>query len=430
MTKSNIIRIPIDKAFLSQCDISILPNLEVATPDIPAPTPSDFEDDNAASLPSFSTSTTEINVPGFTSPRFKYPVISVDTTFSDSEEPGVRSWFAINPPTPTVSPSDSFIKRFSANIFAELDRLYATAQRNRQMLLPLRVGIALRRADGSHIYDSALIQSVIVNSQSPVIALREVEISGNIISTFCEVCMPGYEINLSVHPYSPPSLYADATHIDIFTTLPYNMRAGNELILGVRTTTLPDAEVVRALIYSRREQDLVRDHVDNDTNFRIVKSIPIADISSGLSSLIIPPLASTFDDWKDLPKLSSAGTSGQPTNPSDSYDNDDPYDLSSPYHETRKVSLTTPPLSLGKTDQLKRPIAAAVHGVFNRNINSMLMSLQASDHRSDWHNIASVRGPVIRRLHGVRARWVRLGCDITLLPGHFIDAISFEVKQD
>ena len=55
------------------------------------------------------------------------------------------------------------------------------------------------------------------------------------------------------------------------------------------------------------------------------------------------------------------------------------------------------------------------------------MTLYGSHHREHWRKLASARGGMLRRLRGVRYRWLQVEVDTDIRSGDRLDALTFDV---
>lgn len=149
--------------------------------------------------------------------------------------------------------------------------------------------------------------------------------------------------------------------------------------------------------------DLVREHALRDTDFRIIGRIPLADALGGLSGFPLPHGAQDLTQWSDFPKAGDVPAPDTPDDPSNP-------DLPKPSH----IIVETEPLDLGLPETDKRLRALTARGIFARQTHSkpdtegVTMILYGSHHRERWRRIATVRGPHLRLLRGVRYRWLKV----------------------
>lgn len=424
-----IIRIPLDE---TNSTTRLRYASDIDTPDNPAGTgssqnPDDNDNNNSDSgfiLPQAEFSLNHVEIERYASAQYAFPVTPVNITVPDDDKAVVSSWFANSSSTQAVS--DTLVKRMTTAVMGAMRTLWDDAARLGLFTRPFRIGYALLTADGHLVHPSAPV-TLFPDTRAPVMALHDVSLSGDILSTRTEIRNPTCRLQVTLRPFTlPAGLKERVTHLVFYATEQANPLTGNEQVTAVRTFVI-DGKNSPGWYYTRLSEEQVAGKAAALTGFRIIGSIPAAQAESGIEGLELPSGKTDLTDWSNFPK---AGESSDPETPG----------------MPRPVSMEidTAPLDLHLPETDKRILALTARGIFSRHPDSVFITLYGAHHRpesgisqgeesattappeSGWRKIAAARGPHIRLLRGIRYRWLRVV--LTLPYPSRIDALTFLLK--
>lgn len=305
-------------------------------------------------------------------------------------------------------PSTTLTRSFTEAVHSALTDFRQAALRANMITAPLRVGWCLRTTDGHRLAPQRL--SVLSpNAKAPDLVLRQHKIYENGATATVEIMGDAMRLMASAPKIEDPSLYSEIAAVDIIATRQADTFDENGAASGFGTETV-GTETLRIARYARYTESEVRAAALALDDFRVIASIPMAEITAGMAWTEITIPEGTLTNWQKLPKPTDS------TKP----------EAGSPEQEDSIITAETAPLSLGMPEEEKRVRGVTLRGVFPRESTSI--ELWGSHHRENWHRIATAKGAHIAGLCGVRYRWLKVRITTKLRAGDSLEALTFTVS--
>lgn len=350
-------------------------------------------------------------LPEYNFSRYAHPATNINLTVPDKDMEIVRAWLG-NMSAASGSPSDTFVNRMTASVTDAIERYYDLCSRLNLFTRPFKIGFGLKLSDGDiFMTESPLLLTP--STRPPFMVIREPSLSVNALNTVTEIINTPMQLSVSIMPFDINSINetvnrergTKAVSLVIFATRQAAVISGDEKVSDIRTAEI-FGERVPIWNYNRLTEDMVIQHAQTDSSFRIIADIPLEEAATGMESLDLPP-AKNLGDWSSFPSY--------PDNPN----TDTP---------PSRLEIETTALDLNRPEEYKRVRGVTLRGVFNREIsdNGVRFTLYGSHHRQDWKILAKAAGAHIRFLRGVRYRWFKV--HITAPPHTKLDALTFEIR--
>lgn len=361
--------------------------------------------------------------------RYEYPAVAINVTVPDDDRPVVASWLGNSSSSGLVA-SDTFIKRMTAAVISAYTALVTAASRLSLFTSPFRIGIALRRRNGSYVAVTAP-QLILPNSMAPLMPLRESAPVNDSLTSMTEIRLMPRRLTMSLQALDiPAALLAESVAVDVFATRQTSLLAGDESVTSIRSYSI-DGSAVPCWYYKRLAEDIVRAKAEQEKDFRIIASLPVAEAVKGIA-LTLPQSVADLNDWSTLEKFDKdAGGSQGGGN------QEEP---ETPPAEAVGAMVRTEPLDLGLPELRKRIRGLTVRGIFPRRKSGeatsdttdsgeeeIRVTLYGSHHRESWRRIAVSRGAHIRLLRSLRYRWYKV--EIEGPADAIYDALTFEISK-
>lgn len=375
---------------------------------------------STSDLPDISFSLKEEPLSGWTSGRSGYPSTTIAFSYPASDLPRVTGWFTGHYDNVTQPASDTLLKNLSKACSTALAEYFQAAAYANLFTAPFRIAWAFRFKDGSRRM-TKVPQLMIPNAASPYLEITSSSVGSTDANT--EVGIINHPCSLVMTPLAkiPPEFENnEVTHIDIVMAPPAGLLP--DPLHATGTTTVIDGERrYTSFRYNRLDETAVAGNASMQNDFRIVASIPIADINRAADPISIHLSDGALANWKLLPKYSASSGS----------DNDDPsnpeYPANPEFWEPY-IDKITVPLDLGMPENRKWVKRVEIRGVFNRH-GKIRISLYASRHRCNWHLVASGKRNWCSGLAATGYRWFRVRITGEMAKGDFIDYLSFTITN-
>lgn len=344
-------------------------------------------------------------IPDYNFSRYAHPAVKLDVAVPEADLPVVASWLGAAA-ADTTAASETLVKRMTAAVTDAISRYYANCNRCGLFTRPLRIGAALRHADGSfsHISEPVLLKP---SAMAPLMAIREPETAGNTLHTVTEIINTPADIYLTAEPFEANGEGTEATHLVVFATRQCEVMTGGETVQAIRTFNI-FGERVAGWSYNRLAEDIVTQKALADNAFRILTEIPLGEASQGIGPVKLNPDIADLNDWTSLPTfIGDENWDGQ-KQPDGKTIESDAFDLYRP-------------------EQYKKVKGAALRGIFPRTGGeAVTFSLYGSLHRDKWRLLGRTRGAYIRFLRAVGYRWFRI--EIQAPYTARFDAVTFDIS--
>lgn len=343
---------------------------------------------------------------GWHSQRYGHPVTRLSFLAPEEDMTVVRQWLEGGVEVSRL-PSTTLTRSFTEAVHAALTDFRQAALRSNMITAPLRAGWCLRTKEGCRLAPQRLTL-LSPNAKAPDLALRQHKIYDNGATATVEIMGDAMRLMASAPKIEDPSLYSEIAAVDIIATRQADTFDENGTASGFSTETV-GTETLRVARYARYTESEVRATALALDDFRVIASIPMAEITAGMGWTEITIPEGTLANWQKLPKPTDnarpeSGSAGQ---------------------EVSIISAETSPLSLGLPEEEKCVRGVTLRGMFPREGTSI--ELWGSHHRENWHRIASAKGAHIAGLCGVRYRWLKVRINTKLRAGDFLEALTFTV---
>lgn len=332
-----------------------------------------------------------------------WPETEVAFTVSESDIPRVTAWFDDEYQGVTSPESALLQKNRTAAVHSALDTYLATATSANLFTSPFRLGWCYRLTDNTltPLHDMGLMWSFMTAPRLPVI-------SNQLTDKYLYTRVQVRNIPARLHyRFSPAAEFTASGNrirgIEIYATQPAEMFDPKGGVAGIRTITI-DGSPRRCWHYDRYTEEEVRLRASQDNVFKRISSIPFDEIVKTEDFKPLPIAAGALSGFSRLPAYDSQGdtpTTGQ-----------------------THLRITTEPLHLDYPEDEKSIRSLTVRGIFQRG--QITTRLYGSQHREDWHPLASVSGAYIRGICCTRWRWFRVEIESRMREGDFIEALTFE----
>lgn len=356
--------------------------------------------------------------------RYAHPAGTYRVSHSADDAPRVRAMFSGDYSTSPRPASSALLKNMGTALDTLLHDYYDTAHRRGLITSPLRVGAALRLSDGSRRPLGNPV-TLLPDTEAPYPVIRSYSPGETSSQAILEIFNTPAVMKFSLPAFSAEqlaALSADADKspvaVDFYATAQSPFSPDPLTFYDIRTVIVGEdtaaEERVRAFIYNRYDAAYIRGHAESDTVFRVIGSVPFAQVASGADFLDVSLREGALFDFRSMPALTWSADSKE----------DDPV----PEPDTFRLHIhwMTPPLDLGDPEAEKRVRSVILRGVFPRD--KVRMTLRCSHHREHWRVVASGTGPMLRYVSGVRARWWRVEIETDMRRGDFLEALSFLVS--
>ena len=374
---------------------------------------------------------------GYVSHRTRNPVTLINVSVPDDDVRVVTGWFSNSPLTGGAA-SETLLKRATAAVTDALKLFYNDCDRVGLFTRPFKLGYALRLADGRH-FAHGEIRTVVPAAQAPLLPITSKGLSNGILQTVTELLIQPLSLFVSSDAFEMPSaLSSRVTHLDIYATRQADTLSGDESVYGV-STLIVDGQRYTGWNYRRLSADVVADNAASDRNFRIIASIPIAQVQAGLNEEPLPAPQRNLLNWTNLEILKpdepgGSGSGGDGDNPPS--ESETPEDPVRPNVVYKSLRLRTGPLDLELPETRKWVRGLSVRGEFYRrlprvavaedSVRELKVTLYGAHHRGYWHRVAVACGPHIRLARAIGFRWWLV--EIEAAADAEIDALTFEIE--
>lgn len=396
--------------------------------------PTDVEIIPDLHLPEVNFSLAEKSIAEFHSSRYPHPVVSMTVNVPEEDLPRVKNWLYGTPTNPPAA-SETLLKRLTSAATLAIDCYFDAAGDRHLFTSPFRVGWALRFAGGN--LKSYGTPTLFEHSpETPLLALRDFALQGTLLQTTNELFNTPAELTVTVPAFTlPPSMRGNVTHIVIYACKPASLFAESRDVVGLRSAS-HDSQTLRVWSYPRRDPGAIIGDAANGDDLRIIGEIPIAEAAEGYESAF--PVSGNLNSWSDYKKFtekdnsgSGSGSGGSGTGSGSGSQGSEGSEGSEGLDEPAfhpHVLIETEALDLDMPEREKWIRGLTVRGVFRRDPLAMTVTLWGSHHREEWRRLATGHGAILRRLRGVRCRWLKLTLDIHLRPGDSVDALTFDIS--
>ena len=362
---------------------------------------------------SFSTSPAILS--GWHSDRTAWPRTSVDFPVAEADRGRMNVWLTGNTVGSLNPPSEKLLRDMTSAVKNAMTSYFESATSHSLLTAPFRVSAAL--SNGSRrtplIFKPVVME---LNPHSPIMAMREFSYNGDNLHTAVDIINRPSGLRVKVSPQEGFPGWGPFTHLDIVAAPQAGLIPDNLKVDSLRTVE-EEGTLYRAYHYDRLDRDTVIGEAAVQTDFRILMSIPLDDLTAGTDNDVDIP-AGILTNWKLLPKFSAlAGTGGT----TDSTAADNIYD---PEVWEPAVDFETEPLDLGQPEKRKWVRNMWLRGIYDRK--SVTVTLYASRHREDWIPVAQGSRGWISGVSAMGFRWWKVRVKGTLREGDSLDALTFE----
>lgn len=201
--------------------------------------------------------------------------------------------------------------------------------------------------------------------------------------------------------------------IEVYATEQVLLRDPKSEVYGVRTVNV-DGLPARCWVYDRYSTDEIGISNQIRTIFKLISNLQPESLDNGIN-------------YQKLPISSGklANLSQSETYKSGFDDESVSGDTFDPSEAERRVYMETEALCLDCSESDKHLHSVTLFGVFSRNDGSLRFTVYGSHHRENWRRIATSRSPYVSGLHATPFRWFKLGVEIRLRSGDFLEAATF-----
>lgn len=342
-------------------------------------------------------------LPDYNFAMYSHPALNLNVTVPNDDLSLVRYWLGYSGSTPGV-PSDTLINRMTNSVTGALKSYVSYAERRGLFTSPFKIGFALTDALGNYSFISTPM-IITPATQAPLMAIRESELNGSVLRTVTEIINTPVKLQLIVKPFGEISNLDRSGTLVIYASRQTSLLDGNEVVNSIRAFEI-FGERIPCWNYNRMAEDMVLQNLQADNSFRVIGQIPVTDLGEEVD-IMLPMDLNGLEDWNSLPVFDGAIT---------------------PDRKPSGIHIETIPLDLYRPEEYKRVRGVTLRGIFNREVSDkgVHFSLYGSQHRQNWHKIASARGAHMRFLRTISYRWYKVSIDAPY-PSQF-DAITFLIK--
>lgn len=355
----------------------------------------------------------------YASTRFDYPVADLEFIFPKSDYERVSAWFSGDFSNVTTGKSDTLDSNMKKGVHEMLDAYYAELAAETLVGRPLKVVVAWRLTDGRRVavgdpqlfYPDAVAPRLIVRNR----LLRETSLAMQveIRSNPCRLTVNAAAAKL------PDEVRSRVTHVDVCISAGTPLYSKSHGVDRIATQSV-DGESVTVISYESYPATTVEATLAADNDLRVVASYTVEELEAGIDGELAIARGS-LSTFSSLPKLTdkAGGSSGGDSGGDSGGGGDEPVIVETHRH------FMTEPLDLGRPEREKWVRGVILRGIYPRD--SAMVTLYGSHHREHWRKLASARGGMLRRLRGVRYRWLQVEVDTDIRSGDRLDALTFDV---
>lgn len=404
--------------------IPIINLAESGSGDNPSLDPSIPETPTIPSLPAIAPeySFEKNSVPGYGTPL---PVTDVDFAFPADDQKRVQAWFTGDFSHVTLPESATLKKNMTAAVLGAVNTFINSAISKNLFTAPFMIGYRYRLFDDSLVYPSKPVLLCPTN-KAPDLIITGYKVYEKSLHT--EVAISHYPGLLRLAVPSPENAeeYRDIiTSVEFFITRPVELYASDAQVSGIRSVSV-DGERQRVWYYDRCDSEILEAMAKGDSNYRLIGTIPFADIASGkYSALTIFPLeAGALQRFASLTKVTipASGVTGAGSTGSGNTGGTTGIGGWRPY-----LHIVTSPLDLGEPEKTKSVSDLYLRGIFQRS--EVAMTLYGSHHREGWRLLARSRGPYIRGLRRAPYRWYKVELELPMRRDDLLEALTFRFRK-
>lgn len=331
-----------------------------------------------------------------------WPEAEVAFTVSESDIPRVQAWFDDNYHDVTYPESQLLQKNRKTAVLNTLKTYFSTAAGSNLFTSPFRLGWRYRLSDGtfSKMHHTGVLSTFMEAPRLPVVS--------NILNDkylHTRVQIRNVPARLR-YRFNPNENFADYRQhiqfVEIYATKQVELYNPDGEVAGIRSIII-EGIPKRCWHYERYAENDVRHKAEQDNDFRMICSIPIDGVVRTDTFEPLPIPSGTLKDFIKLPKP------------------DELPDDNNPSLAGKNIRIITEPLHIGYPENEKSVNSVTLRGVFKRD--QVKIRLFASQHREQWHLIASSGGPYIRGIYGARWRWFKIEIESKMREGDFFEAI-------
>lgn len=222
----------------------------------------------------------------YMSGKYEFPRTSISVSVPDSDSDLVKSWINSNSSSELQLPSDTLVRRMTNAVIGSIEQYYRDAAHEGLFSRPCRIGCAFRMLDGSHV-QASIPTTIFSSMQSPLMIIRNISYAQNTLFTITEIINKPKKVFLKIPNFFKRPEYKNIiTHFDIFATDQYSMQIDKGQVDGIYTELYSNEEV-KCWSYNRLDEESIRSNIEQDSNFRLIASIPYEEVIAA-SEIQIP----------------------------------------------------------------------------------------------------------------------------------------------
>lgn len=259
-------------------------------------------------------------LPAYHNSRYEYPCTIFSLQHSEADAPRVTAWFSGDYSGVTEPPTSSLGGNLSRALDSMLKGFRQAAARAGLVTYPLRIGAALRLADGSAIpvgpptffYGDPVVPTVVVRSYTPSSTYMSayVEIRADMfVPMFAISDGADGELIRRLETLRPVSVDFYATRQFPFAPDPLTCTGLRGMMVGSGDNAIR----LRGFVFDAYEKEYVQARAAEDTDFRVVASVPWT--GGPFPEQRIPLSEGAFANFDSMPKMTWKATAPEPEAP-------------------------------------------------------------------------------------------------------------------
>ncbi len=256
-------------------------------------------------------------LPAYSNSSYEYPCTIFFMQHSEADAPRVRAWFSGDYSGVTEPPSAELNTNLSRALDSTLKGWRQAAARAGLVTYPLRIGAALRLADGSALplgdpvlfYNDPVAPNVIVRSYTPSSTnmLAYVEIRADMfVPMFAISDDADGEMIRRLEALRPVSVDFYATRQFPFAPDPLTCTGLRGMMVGSGDNAIR----LRGFVFDAYEKEYVQARAAGDTDFRVVASVPWT--GGPFPEQRIPLSEGAFANFDSMPEMTWKATAPEP----------------------------------------------------------------------------------------------------------------------
>lgn len=342
-----------------------------------------------------------------------WPETEISFAVPENDMPRVKAWFTNDYHGVTLPESPTLRKNMATAVRSALSTFFASATSLNYFTSPVRVGICYRLHDGT----LTPMQEITVAAPAftaPRLPIVNVTIGDKFLYTTCQVRERPARLAMKISNAANLGEYEGVIRaIEVYCTAQSPLYDPACEVAGLRDISI-DGIRKQCWHYDSYAEAEVRKGVEENTDFRLITSIPFEAVSEYADMTRLTLGAGTLSRFSSLPRPDTSKDTA-------AGEEDGLFDITAGWQP--RVHFMTEPLDLSYPEDRKRLRGVILRGVFDRK--NVVMRLYGSPHREGWRLLADWKGAGAEGFCGVRYRWFRVEIEAPMRGGDFLEALTF-----